>query len=67
MISGDQFKSVLTLDNWPTIWFSKTNLGMKYNLIRRLPNGLILERHSECIVPNIVLVANVHQRRQQPI
>ena len=67
MISGDQFKSVLTLGNWPTIWFSKTNLGMKYNLVRKLPNGLILERHSECIVPNIVLVANVHQRGQQPI
>src|SRR4029077_3539089 len=45
----------------------RTNLGMKYNLVRKLPNGLILERHSECIVPNIVLVANVHQRGQQPI
>ena len=66
----DQWRSVqkrADLVNWPTIWFSKTNLGMKYNLIRRLPNGLILERHSECIVPNIVLVANVHQRGQQPI
>jgi hypothetical protein len=59
MISGDQFKSVLTLGNWPAIWFDRTNLGMKYNLVRKLPNGLILERHSECIVPNIVLVANV--------
>jgi len=66
-ISGDQFKSVLTLGNWPTIWFDQTKLGMKYNLIRQLPNGLILERHSECIVPNIVLVANVHQKGQQPI
>jgi nitrite reductase/ring-hydroxylating ferredoxin subunit len=67
MISGDQFKSVLTLGNWPAIWFDKTELGMKYNLVRKLPNGLILERHSECIVPNIVLVANVHQRGQKPI
>jgi nitrite reductase/ring-hydroxylating ferredoxin subunit len=67
MISGDQFKSVLTLGNWPAIWFDRTKLGMKYNLVRKLPNGLILERHSECIVPNIVLVANVHQRGQQPI
>ena len=67
MISGDQFKSVLTLGNWPTIWFDKTKLGMKYNLVRNLPNGFILERHSECIVPNIVLVANVHQRGAQPI
>jgi nitrite reductase/ring-hydroxylating ferredoxin subunit len=67
MISGDQFKSVLTLGNWPSIWFDKTNLGMKYNLVRKLPNGLILERHSECIVPNVVLVANVHQRGAEPI
>jgi nitrite reductase/ring-hydroxylating ferredoxin subunit len=67
MISGDQFKSVLTLGNWPAIWFDRTELGMKYNLVRKLPNGLILERHSECIVPNIVLVANVHQRGQKPI
>ena len=67
MISGDQFKSVLTLGNWPTIWFDQTKLGMKYNLVRKLPNGLILERHSECIVPNIVLVANVHQKGQKPV
>lgn len=67
MISGDQFKSVLTLGNWPTIWFEPTRLGMKYNLVRKLPNGLFLERHSECIVPNIVLVANVHQKGEKPI
>ena len=67
MISGDQFKSVLTVGNWPHIWFDATKLGMKYNLIRALPNGLILERHSECIIPNIVLVANVHQRGEKPI
>jgi len=67
MVSGDQFKSILTMGNWPTIWFDKTPLGMKYNLLRTLPNGLILERHSECIIPNIVLVANVHQRGEKPI
>ena len=67
MISGDQFESVLTLGDWPAIGFEKTALGMRYNLTRRLPNGLILERHSENIVPNIVLVANVHQRGDKPI
>jgi nitrite reductase/ring-hydroxylating ferredoxin subunit len=67
MISGDQFKSVLTMGNWPTVWFDRTELGMKYNLIRKLPTGLMLERHSECIVPNIVLVANVHQPGTSPI
>jgi phenylpropionate dioxygenase-like ring-hydroxylating dioxygenase large terminal subunit len=67
MISGDQFNSVLTTGTWPTIWFEKTRLGVKYNMIKELPNGLILERHSEGIVPNIVLVANVHQRGKEPI
>jgi nitrite reductase/ring-hydroxylating ferredoxin subunit len=67
MVSGDQFNSILTKGNWPTIWFDKTALGMKYNLLRTLPNGLILERHSECIIPNVVLVANVHQRGEKPI
>jgi hypothetical protein len=66
-ISGDQFASVLTLGGWPTIWFEKTRLGARYNLVRRLPNGLYLERHSECIVPNVVLVANVHLRGEKPI
>ena len=67
MISGDQFESVLTEGDWPLIWFEKTELGMRYNLVRQLPNGLFLERHSENIVPNIVLVANVHQRGTAPI
>jgi hypothetical protein len=61
------FKSVLTLGDWPIIWFEKTELGMKYNFVRQLPNGFVLERHSENIVPNIVLVANVHQRGTAPI
>jgi phenylpropionate dioxygenase-like ring-hydroxylating dioxygenase large terminal subunit len=67
MISGDQFKSVLTEGAWPLIWFEKTAIGMRYNFVRRLPNGFFLERHSECIVPNVVLVANVHQRGAAPI
>ena len=67
MISGDQFNSVLTLGSWPEIGFEETPLGMRYNLDKDLPNGNHLERHSEVILPNIVLVANIHQRGNEPI
>ena len=67
MISGDQFNSVLTQGDWPEIGFEETALGMRYNLDKSLPNGNLLERHSEVILPNIVLVANIHQRGHEPI
>jgi nitrite reductase/ring-hydroxylating ferredoxin subunit len=67
MISGDQFDSILTQGTWPEIGFEETALGMRYNLDKELPNGNLLERHSEVILPNIVLVANIHQRGAAPI
>ena len=67
MISGDQFNSVLTLGDWPEMDFEETALGVRYNLVKQLPNGNWLERHSEVILPNIVLVANIHQRGEAPI
>jgi hypothetical protein len=67
MISGDQFESVLTQGGWPEIGFSETALGMRYDLGKELPNGNILDRHSEVILPNIVLVANIHQKGLEPI
>ena len=67
MISGDQFESVLTQGGWPDIGFSETDLGMRYDLAKELPNGNMLERHSEAILPNIVLVANIHQKGAEPI
>ena len=67
MISGDQFESVLTQGGWPDIGFSETALGMRYDLGKELPNGNMLERHSEVILPNIVLVANIHQKGIEPI
>ena len=67
MISGDQFNSVLTQGEWPEIGFEETALGTRYNLEKDLPNGNRLERHSEVILPNIVLVANIHQRGAEPI
>lgn len=67
MISGDQFESVLTQGGWPDIGFSETPLGMRYDLGKELPNGNMLDRHSEVILPNIVLVANIHQKGIEPI
>ena len=67
MISGDQFESVLTQGGWPDIGFSETALGMRYDLAKELPNGNLLDRHSEAILPNIVLVANIHQKGSEPI
>ena len=67
MISGDQSESVLTQGGWPDIGFSETELGMRHDLAKELPNGNMLERHSEAILPNIVLVANIHQKGAEPI
>ena len=58
---------MLTIGDWPEIDFEETGLGVRYNLVKQLPNGNWLERHSEVILPNIVLVANIHQRGEAPI
>ena len=70
LISGDQFNSVLSEKEGhvaPKISWSKTKLGQRYNMVKRLPNGLWLERHTEVMLPNIHLVANIHQRGEKPI
>ena len=67
MISGDQSESVLTQGGWPDIGFSETELGMRHDLAKELPDRNTLERHSETILPNIVLVANIHQKGAEPI
>ena len=67
MISGDQFASVLTQGRRQKIGAERTDLGMRYMLLRELPNGLMLDRHSECIVPNVVLIASIHQKGEKPM
>lgn len=70
LISGDQFNSVLTEEEGhvaPKISWEKTKLGQRYNMVKQLPNGLWLERHTEVILPNIHLVANIHQRGEAPV
>lgn len=68
-ISGDQFHSVLSdqIESVPKISWEKTTLGQRYNLVKQLPNGFWLERHTEVILPNIHLVANIHQAGGKPI
>lgn len=69
-ISGDQFHSVLSDEKTtirPKISWEKTKLGQRYNLVKQLPNGLWLERHTEVILPNIHLVANIHQAGAAPL
>ncbi len=60
-ISGDQFNGVL-MQGQSQISFEKTTLGVRYKVVKDLPNGNRLERYAECIVPNIFLVPNVHER-----
>ena len=64
--SGDQFGSVITADGWPDIGFEETDLGVRYNFFRDLPNGNRLLRYSECILPNIFLVSNIHENGDTP-
>jgi hypothetical protein len=52
MISGDQFEGAL-MQGAPYIAFEKTALGIRYNLIKDLPNGNRFVRHAKCIVPNV--------------
>lgn len=60
MISGDQFQGAL-MQGVPRIAFEKTSLGVRYQLIKNLPNGNRLVRYVECVVPNIFLVANIRE------
>ena len=58
--SGDQFKGAM-MQGAPHIAFEKTPLGMRYNILRDLPNGNRFLRHAECVLPNIFLVPNLHE------
>ncbi|MGO4330407.1 Rieske 2Fe-2S domain-containing protein [Cupriavidus sp. 2TAF22] len=40
--------------------FQKTPLGVRFNMVRELPNGDYFIRHAECIVPNAFLVPAVN-------
>ena len=64
--SGDQFDSAITAPGPAEIDFEETPLGARYCFFRDLPNGNRLERFTECILPNIFLIANIHERGEAP-
>jgi hypothetical protein len=64
-ISGDQFEGAL-MQGKPTIGWQKTPLGVRYNLIKDLPNGYRMVRHAECIVPNMFIILSIHEPGTKP-
>src|SRR4029078_11923860 len=49
----------------PEISFEKTSLGVRYRFVRDLPNGNHLVRYVESVVPNIMLIPNIHEKGEQ--
>ena len=64
-ISGDQFEGAL-MQGEPTIGWEKTALGVRYNLIKDLPNGNRMVRHAECIVPNMFIIPGIREPGTTP-
>jgi nitrite reductase/ring-hydroxylating ferredoxin subunit len=60
MISGDQFQGAL-MQGVPGIAWERTPLGVRYNLVKDLPNGNRMVRHAECIVPNAFIIPNIRE------
>ena len=45
----------------PSIGFEKTALGVRYNLVKDLPNGNRFVRHAECILPNAFIIPDIRE------
>jgi phenylpropionate dioxygenase-like ring-hydroxylating dioxygenase large terminal subunit len=58
MISGDQFEGALMQGTTRIDW-EQTPLGVRYVLIKGLPNGNRMVRHAECIAPNMFIIPNL--------
>src|SRR5260370_13061644 len=65
MISGDQFEGAL-MQGAPQIGFENTSLGVRYRVLKDLPNGNRFVRHAECIVPNAFLIPNIRETGTTP-
>jgi hypothetical protein len=65
MISGDQFEGAL-MQGAPQIDFENTSLGVRYRVVKDLPNGNRFVRHAECIVPNAFLIPNIRETGTMP-
>jgi nitrite reductase/ring-hydroxylating ferredoxin subunit len=66
MISGDQFVGAM-MQGQPQLSLEKTSLGVRYRFVLDLPNGNRLVRYVECVVPNIFLIANIHEPGTTPM
>ena len=64
-ISGDQFDGAL-MQGAPRIGWERTPLGVRYNLIKDLPNGNCFIRHAECILPNAFLIPDIREAGTVP-
>ena len=64
-ISGDQFQGAL-MQGAAQIGFEKTPLGVRYRVIKDLPNGNRFVRHAECVVPNAFLIPNIREPGTMP-
>lgn len=64
-ISGDQFDGAL-MQGQTKINFENTDLGVRYQVIKDLPNGNRLVRYAELVHPNILLVPNIHEKGTEP-
>lgn len=64
-ISGDQFNGVL-MQGQSQIDFESTDLGVRYKVVKDLPNGHRLVRYAEVVLPNIILVPNIHEKGAEP-
>jgi hypothetical protein len=51
----------------PQLSLEKTALGVRYRFVNDLPNGNRLVRYVECVVPNIFLIANIHEPGTAPM
>jgi nitrite reductase/ring-hydroxylating ferredoxin subunit len=59
-ISGDQFQGALMQGQTQIAW-EKTPLGVRYNVIKDLPNGNRMVRHAECIIPNAFIIPSIRE------
>jgi hypothetical protein len=59
-ISGDQFAGAL-MQGVPQIGWERTALGVRYRVVKDLPNGNRFVRHAECILPNAFLIPDIRE------
>jgi len=65
MIRGDQFEGAL-MQGAPQIGFENTPLGVRYRVVKDLPNSNRFVRHAECVVPNAFLIPNIRETGTKP-